>query len=309
VSTLEQQLSELSAREMVAAAGLARAPAWLRGGLGVALGALSRPLGRTLARFDSDIALRGLPVAASRALASFGAGLRVEGAAASAGPLLVVANHPGAYDGLALMAALGRTDLRVLAAGRGFLEALPNLAERHLVLLPDTPGGRLAALRRALAHVRDGGALLQFGAGAIEPDPAFANGEPLLGPWPAGTGVLARAVATAGGHVQLAVVAGVHSPRAKHAWPTRLAERRGVTTLAPLLQIARPGYGEVKVTVTLDAPSRIDGADGAMITARLRRELLERMSVDRAGAGPAGFDFSQNRGRGALGVVQDQADT
>lgn len=270
---LARRLAVLSAREMLAAAGWRGAPDWAA----LPLRWLSAPLGGALARFDGRIAERGLPAAAAAALADFGASLHVSGAAPSRGALLVVANHPGAYDGLALMAALGRDDLLVLAEGRGFLEALPNLARRHLVLLDDSPLGRAGALRRVLAHLAAGGAVLHFAAGRIEPDPAFA--EVTLAPWPRGTGALARAA----GLVQLAAVSGVHSARAKRAWVTRLAERRGVTTFAALLQVAVPGYREVSTRVVLAPPRAFAAADGddAALTAALRGALLVLL-----GAGP-----------------------
>jgi 1-acyl-sn-glycerol-3-phosphate acyltransferase len=235
--SLSEHLARLSADEMVSALGLRKAPAALRRGLFFPFFALSQELGRTLANLDRDIEVFGLPEAAQRALSSFGVRLHVTGSPPTRGACLVLANHPGAYDALALMAALGREDLLILAADRSFLRALPRLS-KHLVFVGETPGERAAALKRAVSCLGRGGALLQFPAGRIEPDAAFETERaPLLEPWQPGVGTLRRAAAKHGASVLVAGVRGVHSPRAKSWAVNRWAEQRGVTTLCPLLQL------------------------------------------------------------------------
>src|SRR5205814_4940375 len=105
-------------------------------------------------------------------------------------------------------------------------------------------------------HVESGGALLHFGAGRIEPDPAFAldPGADFLAPWHRGAGVFVRAAARHGGLVIPAIVEGVHSPKAKQAVVTRFAERRGVTTIAGLLQVTFRRYRDVAATVRFGQP-------------------------------------------------------
>jgi len=85
-----------------------------------------------------------------------------------------------------------------------------------------------------------------------------------------------------GARVLLAVVAGVHSARAKRLWVIRMAEHRGLTTLAPLLQVAVRRYRKVEATVTFDLWGEVDAitpkSDDADVAARLRaraRTLLE----------------------------------
>lgn len=221
--SLEAIVARHSAEEMVAALGLSRAPSLVRGVVRAAFSLASVPLGRVLARFDRSVAERGLADAATAALDELGAVWVREGTPPASGALLVVANHPGAYDALVLFAALGRRDVAIVAADRAFFRALPALS-RHLVLVQDGPGGsrsaaRAASIRRALRHLASGGALLHFGAGRIEPDPAFAmrDGGSLLEPWPAGTGFLVRRAARAGCVVVAATTEGVHSARAS-AW-------------------------------------------------------------------------------------------
>jgi hypothetical protein len=246
MTALCKELAALSAGEMVAALGMQRAPAALRKALAWPFYVASRRLGETLAELDESVATRGLPMAATRALERFGISLRVSGAELVTGPQLVLANHPGAYDALALVSALGREDLLILAADREFLRALPRLSS-HLVFVSERPGERAFALKRALGHLRRGGAVLHFPAGQIELDADFEpDVERLLKPWQPGVSALVNACGKANGRVVLAGVRGVHSPRAKRLLLNRLAERRGITTLAPLLQMV----GKLRDVVT-----------------------------------------------------------
>lgn len=211
----------------------------------------SKRLGSSLARFDAEVAARGLPAAAGALLAGFGARIVRVGPPLPPGPALVITNHPGAYDALALMAALGREDVGLVAADRAFLRAMPSLAQ-HLVFASDTSAfGRLAGLRAARAWLSAGKTLVHFGAGRIEPDVCFDGGAPLAATWPQGTGVLAKHAAAVGAAVIPAFTSGVHSPRAKRLPFVRWAEARGITTLAPLVQATTPGFGDVVVRVAL----------------------------------------------------------
>src|SRR5690348_380172 len=122
--SLEMTLAHLSGEEMVDALGLGRAPAWVRRVGRAAFSAPSWPMARVLARFDRRVSEVGMDTAAREALATFGARWTVDRPPPVRGALLAVSNHPGAYDALALMAAIGRRDLMIVAAERRFLRAL-----------------------------------------------------------------------------------------------------------------------------------------------------------------------------------------
>ncbi len=78
-------------------------------------------------------------------------------------------------DTLALFCALNRPDLKVIALDRPFLNALPNMS-KHLFYLKDDPTSRVGLVRQVTSHLRNGGAVLTFPAGQIEPDPDIYPG-------------------------------------------------------------------------------------------------------------------------------------
>lgn len=267
---------------MVSALGVPRAPAPLQRGLALPFRAASRRLGDTLAELDDSLATRGLPAVAERALSRFGVSSRVSGARVQHGPCLVLANHPGAYDALVLMWAIARRDLLILAADREFLRALGRLSAAHLCFVGEQPSARAGALKRCLSWLRRGGAVLHFPSGRIEPDADFEDdASRWLGPWSAGVTPLVRACARVSGRTLLAGVRGVHSRRAKRMLLTRLGERRGITTVSPLLQLVRRLRDvEARVRLVEAGPTReLVALNEAERVARLRSALLTAIAT------------------------------
>jgi hypothetical protein len=134
-------------------------------------------LARRLAAFDHALGpAGGSPGWVARTfLADLGTSVATSGTpVVTAGPRLFVANHPGLGDVLALLAVLDSPDLKVVARDRPFLRALPNLADR-LILVPEHRPG--AVLGRVIRHLCEGGAVLSFPAGRIEADPAWRTSE------------------------------------------------------------------------------------------------------------------------------------
>jgi len=283
-AAVARELAALSVSEIVDAAGARGAP-WIARRLVSMLAAFpSDRLGRSLARFDAQVARVGPGAAALGLLRRFGATVDVEGAVPATGTVLVVTNHPGAYDSIAMLATVARDDVALVAAERSFLAAMPRFRE-HLVFVAE-PGakesvaGRSAGLRRALTWLDAGHVLVQYGAGAIEPDARFARaGDDVLGEWSTGTGMLAAYAAKRGAAVVPALVSGVHSRRAKALPLVRWAERRGVSTIASLIQATVPGFRDVRVGVRFGAP--IDrGALLAAPTHAARTALLRAAVAD-----------------------------
>ncbi len=127
---------------------------------------------RQMLGFDALVSQQGLPVAARQTLPTYASSLHVFGREniPASGPALFLSNHPGMADTLALFCGIRRNDLHIIATRRPFLQALVNTAQQHLFFISEDPAGRMQAVKQTAAHLKNGGAVLTFPAGKIEPD-------------------------------------------------------------------------------------------------------------------------------------------
>jgi hypothetical protein len=154
----------------------------------------ARKFAEQILDFDHHIGIGDLPKAARHSLNYFIRGLEIFGheQLPKSGPLLFLSNHPGMTDTLCLFTAIARPDLRIFALDRPFLQSLPNMS-RQLLYLSDDPEKRSHAVRHAASHLRNGGAVLTFPAGTIEPDPDVYEGAiEALDTWTDSAGVFMR---------------------------------------------------------------------------------------------------------------------
>jgi hypothetical protein len=237
---------------------------------------------REMTAFDDAVGAVGIRPAARNLLASFARAVRVQGLdqIPARGPVLMLANHPGMTDTLALLASIPRDDLLVLAADRPFLRAL-RCASPWLLFIPDERARRIPVVRQAITHLRSGGALLTFPAGEIEPDPAVLPGAvDSLGRWSSSSLLFLRYAPQAA--VVPVVVSGVLAPAAQRH-PLALLRGKGADRerLAAMLQVLvhtlAPSAWRVRVRVdVLRARAAGDlppGADEAR--AALTREVAD----------------------------------
>jgi hypothetical protein len=185
-----------------------------------------RRLARQVATYDEIVGKSGLAAGGAWALERMARSVEVEGLenVPGEGPLLLASNHPGLSDAVALFATTPRADLRVLAAERPFLIALPNTS-RYLLTVPEQPQVRFRVVRRAARHLRVGGAILTFPGGKIEPDPAVLPGAvEALEHWSASLDLFARLVPDLA--VVPVIVSGVISPTALRNPLTFLRRRK-----------------------------------------------------------------------------------
>ena len=125
----------------------------------------SKAMGITLQDFSNQVSCRGTE------------GFPLEG------PILVLSNHPGTYDSLVIASTLGRDDLNFIAGDIPFLRSLPQ-AYRHFFTITDWINDRAVATRKAIRHLRQNGAMLIYGYGHIDPDPAvYDDAESYLEHW------------------------------------------------------------------------------------------------------------------------------
>jgi 1-acyl-sn-glycerol-3-phosphate acyltransferase len=248
----------------------------LRGPLELACRTPARRFARQLVRLDAIVGAEGLGTGGAWMAGQVCARLELRGPPPPAsGPLLIVANHPGLLDAASLFTAIPRRDLRVLAADRPFLRALPNISS-HLIVVGPGPSGRMAAVREAARHLRDGGALLSFPAGKIEPDPcALPGAAASLATWSSSIDLFARLAKDV--VVVPAIVGGVLSPAAL-AHPLTWLRRapRDRQWLAAIIQLIWPRRFPARVRVQLGRPI-IVGSDAvsAAVAAEARRLIAE----------------------------------
>jgi 1-acyl-sn-glycerol-3-phosphate acyltransferase len=214
-----------------------------------------RRLARQVLAFDRTVGEYGLGTGGAWALGRMCRNARIVGRSnvPRRGPLLLVSNHPGLADAVALFAATPREDLRVIAAERPLLDALPNTS-RYLLTVAEDSGGRSTIVRAAARHLRGGGALLSFPGGMIEPDPAVLPGAvESLGRWSSSADLFARLAPDLA--VVPVVVSGVISARALRIPLIRLRRRkRDREWLAATLQMLVPALRDVNVRVEFGSP-------------------------------------------------------
>jgi Acyltransferase len=189
------------------------------------------------------------------------------------GSLLLVSNHPGLADAVALFSSVPRQDVRVVAAQWPLLDALPNTS-RYLITVAKASSNRFAVLKSAAGHLKRGGALLNFPAGRLEPDPAVWPGAiEALEHWSTSVDLFARLAPNL--TVVPVAVSGVFSPIALRNPLTSLRRREEDRWwLASNLQMLVPALRNVTVRVIFGVPVRTADAGDAVsqrVVAEMRR--------------------------------------
>lgn len=197
-------------------------------------------------QFDQMIARVGFRAALRWLLPIFTEAVDIQGVdrVATDGPLLVVSNHPGIFDSVAIAAALPREDLKIVATGVDFLRNLPQAA-RHLIY---TPRQNLAArglvIRNSIRHLQQGGAVLIFPGGGIDPDPAIQPGAAdELDKWSGSLDVMLKHVPAA--QVQPTIASGVLAPEvARSFWLRVFKGTRQRRAMTEFIQVMRQMLGK-----------------------------------------------------------------
>ena len=130
------------------------------------------------APFDETTKNDGLPKASENCLKNFCDHVNTRGVEniPPSGPLLVITNHPGAYDGLTIFANLSRKDIKWISTEIPFFHLLPNLEEHVLFAPRQDSRARMVVLRNAIQHLQQGGTLVYFASGHRDPDPDVYHG-------------------------------------------------------------------------------------------------------------------------------------
>lgn len=286
---------EVCRQDLVRLAGL-NGPAVGRRLLELVLGSRVHEFAAAMAAFNLDIGERGAALASRATCTRRGAEIVADGTehVPLSGPVLLIANHPGLMDTLAIYATVPRPDMRALARPQPLLDLLTELAP-NLLMLPDEGAGRAGGLRQVLQSLRADGALLVFPAGHLEPEPTLlgrhglrwpAPQEPLSA-WSSGVGTLVKLATRQGVPLQVVPtsISGVLSA-STWRWFGPLVRRRrtlrGREDLTALFQVAFPRLGRTKIHVCYGAPIEAAslaaaGQDADAITAHLRGVLLAQL--------------------------------
>lgn len=174
VSTL-QSLNEALLFEISRALGFAQS-ASIRSLVRLLFGAATRKISKLALELDHAIEQHGSAASARWLLPHFVFGYEACGQEIipATGPLLIVSNHPAAYDGLLIASFINRPDFKIIIGRIPPYEYLPHLSQ-HAIFSPSVTNtfGRMQTVRDGIQHLKRGGSLLMFPRGGIEPDPAF----------------------------------------------------------------------------------------------------------------------------------------
>lgn len=212
---------------------------------------LSRATGRFSAMFataDRIIARDGLSAAARWVLLNLVRDFRVRGVQniPAEGPIVIASNHPGTVDSLAIGASARREDLKIIASDVPFLKGLSHIGE-HLIFLPRQGlQARMLVMRTALRHLQEGGAVLLFARGGIDPDPSFMrleDAEAELKKWSRSLAIFLGSVPRT--RIVTSIVSHVIDPAYMHHPLTWLRRRRSdKQRIAMMIQIIQQMLGK-----------------------------------------------------------------
>jgi hypothetical protein len=137
----------------------------------------TRRFARVAARFENDVVNKGPRQAAVNALPQFAMQATADGIEniPRTGPVLIVSNHPGGLDSLALVSSIPRPEITALVSDIPFLNSMEGI-RKHVIFVDFKAIGGMTALREAVSHLKNGGTILLFAHGDIEPEPAVMTG-------------------------------------------------------------------------------------------------------------------------------------
>jgi 1-acyl-sn-glycerol-3-phosphate acyltransferase len=234
---------------------------------------------RQIATYDRIVGESGLSAGGAWALERMVRRVEIEGREhlPPEGPLLLLSNHPGLADAAALFSSIPRADLRVVAAQWPLLDALPNTS-RQLIKVAKESSNRFGVLRSVARHLKRGGAVLNFPAGRMEPDPALLPGAVAsLERWSTSVDLFAQLAPDL--TVVPVAVSGVFSPLALRNPLIYLRQKeQDRWWLASNLQMLVPALRNVTMRVTFGTALRTAEAGDAVsqrVLAEMRR-LIER---------------------------------
>lgn len=249
---------------------------------------LSKPanhFAKIAATFIHDADTIGVPQSARKTMPVFSmkATARNYQSMPETGPILLVTNHPGALDSLALTSSLTRSDVRMMVSDVPFMRQFG--AESNFLIYVDfkTIGG-MVALREAIAHLKKGGLVIVYAHGEVEPDPELdeQGAYRSIGEWSRSIEAMLRKVPQA--RLQLAIMSGavmskfIKSPLAKLRKKSFERQKAG-EFIQVIQQLVFPKSVRIDIHLSFDQPFRPLQSGTIMpdVISRARRLLTEHV--------------------------------
>jgi hypothetical protein len=251
----------------------------------------ARKFAQQVVDYDNLVGVAGLSEASCRFLQThYINDLRVYGRehVPANGPVLILSNHPGMADNISLFAAVDRSDLRIIAMQRPFLESLFHISPQ-LSYVSDNPSDRMRAVRQISAHLKNGGVALTCPAGKIEPDPdVYPGALDSLKDWTDSAGVFVRFAPET--KIVPVLISGVIWQRTAHHWLTRFKRVRedrerlaaALQLLAIIVRDARPTTVRVRFAkpITVEEVGSTDAQAIHCAVVERMKDLIESKPQD-----------------------------
>ena len=259
-------------------------------------GWMIRPIAKRLANmlvpFDQDLGKYGTQVATRNFIRYFVKEVRSRGEEMIpiSGPVVVTSNHPGAYDSIAIISKIPRPDVKVIISDIPFFKYMPN-SRQHVFYATSEPASRMNAVRASLRHLEEGGCLVIFATGLIDPDPEVWGEEEArqhLEHWSPSLELFMKKVPQT--RMVVTIASGVLDSGWAESWITHIVkpgiDRRRLAEFGQVIsQLLRPGNKLYTPHLSFDSPVTLDelgrGKGEAMsnIIARAKALLTDHMGA------------------------------
>lgn len=244
----------------------------------------TRSFARKMAAVDAAMAEGGAPAGCRVMMDALNVDIQAMGIERipSSGPTMLLATHPGAYDSMAIGSLVPRRDLKVIATGTRLYSVLPNLRP-NVFFVSDNPKENMLTLRSAIDHLRQGGILLQFGSGKIEPDPATDPvGDAVFAKWSSSLEIMLRKAPET--TVVPTVTSGVLLARFRDSLLTRLRrkdmDRRRLGEFIQIIQqLVLPKSVDARARISFGEPFRLADLETVSTGRRVMAAAVARVKV------------------------------
>lgn len=247
----------------------------------------ARRFSEIFAVFDQDVAEFGLTEGCRRLLKHFADSSTAFGAETipQEGPLLIASNHPGTMDGVSILTHARRDDAKVIVGGMPFLQSLPVAKHSTIASSRESDMVRANVVRSSIHHLEQGGAVLIFPSGTIDPDPEVLPGaKEALDNWSKSIAIMLRRVPET--RFVSAITSGVLHEKFTRT-PLTFLKRDGVgkRRIMEFIQVMRQLILQEKLglepVITFDEPVTIKelGLIGKSDSNQILHALIERARI------------------------------